>query len=67
MYKKMKKRMYEIINEFVELFPEDGDVTIFNHILIVLNHCAYLEKNKPLKKLIQLTRTEKEIIRDGYF
>ena len=66
MYKKTRNRMFQILNEYVDLFPEDGDVTIFICILLVLDYCSYLLKDKPLKKMIKLTRTEKEMIRDHH-
>ena len=65
MYKKQKKRIKEILNEFVDLFPDNGEVTTFIQVLQTLNYCSRLQLNKPLNRVIKLTRTEIEYMKHG--
>ena len=65
MYKKQKKRIKEILNEFVDLFPDNGEVTTFIQVLQTLNYCSRLQLDKPLNRVIKLTRTEIEYMKHG--
>ena len=65
MYKKQKKRIKEILNDFVDLFPDNGEVTTFIQVLQTLNYCSQLQLNKPLNRVIKLTRTEIEYMKHG--
>ena len=65
MYKKQKKRIKEILNEFVDFFPDNGEVTTFIQVLQTLNYCSRLQLNKPLNRVIKLTRTEIEYMKHG--
>ena len=65
MYKKQKKRIKEILNEFVDYFPDDCNITTFINVLQTLNYCSRLQANKPLNRIIKLTRTEIEYMKHG--
>ena len=65
MYKKQKSRIKEVLNEFVDYFPDDCNITTFIQVLQTLNYCSLLELNKPLHRVIKLTRTEKDYIKHG--